>query len=50
MKRKMSLEIILRILALTHVADTMVGDDFVRGLSGGERHRVSIGEMVAGKL
>lgn len=40
---------ILTILA--HTRNTKVGDDFVRGVSGGERKRVSIAEMaLAGKL
>lgn len=30
---------------LTHVANTKVGNDFIRGVSGGERKRVSISEM-----
>lgn len=30
-------------LRLTHVIDTKVGGEFVRGISGGERRRVSIG-------
>src|ERR1700760_2641025 len=31
---------------LSHVVDTQVGNDFIRGVSGGERKRVSIAEMV----
>lgn len=33
------------ILHLAHTRNTKVGDDFVRGVSGGERKRVSIAEM-----
>ncbi|PWA78758.1 ABC transporter G family member 5 [Artemisia annua] len=33
-------------LGLSHVANTRVGDDKVRGISGGERRRVSIGVAV----
>ncbi|KAI3826825.1 hypothetical protein L1987_00881 [Smallanthus sonchifolius] len=33
-------------LGLSHVANTRVGDDRVRGISGGERRRVSIGVAV----
>jgi ABC-type multidrug transport system ATPase subunit len=32
---------------LTAVLQTIVGDDFIRGVSGGERKRVSISEMLA---
>jgi ATP-binding cassette subfamily G (WHITE) protein 2 (SNQ2) len=31
---------------LRHTINTKVGDDYVRGVSGGERKRVSIAEMV----
>jgi ABC-type multidrug transport system ATPase subunit/ABC-type multidrug transport system permease subunit len=31
---------------LSHVVETQVGNDFIRGVSGGERKRVSIAEMV----
>jgi len=33
-------------LGLTHVADTFVGDSDVRGVSGGQRRRVTVGEMM----
>ena len=38
---------LLRMLNITHTANTYVGDEFVRGVSGGERKRVSIAEMMA---
>ena len=41
--RKHTVNIILNILGLTHRADTIVGDDLTRGVSGGERRRVTIG-------
>lgn len=33
-------------LGLDHVKDTFVGDDAVRGVSGGQRRRVTVGEMM----
>lgn len=38
---------LLRMLNIEHTRDTLVGDEFVRGVSGGERKRVSIAEMMA---
>ncbi|KAK7743073.1 hypothetical protein SLS62_010705 [Diatrype stigma] len=34
-------------LAIGHTGDTVVGDEFVRGVSGGERKRVSLAEILA---
>lgn len=34
-------------LNISHTKKTLVGDEFVRGVSGGERKRVSIAEMMA---
>jgi len=39
--------LLLRMLNISHTKDTLVGDEFVRGVSGGERKRVSIAEMMA---
>ncbi|XP_030545028.1 pleiotropic drug resistance protein 1-like [Rhodamnia argentea] len=39
---------ILKILGLEICADTMVGDEMVRGISGGQRKRVTTGEMLVG--
>ena len=39
-------EAIATILGLRHTYNTVVGDSFVRGVSGGERKRVSIGEAL----
>uniref|UniRef100_A0A453SIL4 ABC transporter domain-containing protein n=2 Tax=Aegilops tauschii subsp. strangulata TaxID=200361 RepID=A0A453SIL4_AEGTS len=39
---------ILKILGLDICADTMVGDDMLRGISGGQRKRVTTGEMMVG--
>ncbi|KAF5375215.1 hypothetical protein D9758_000491 [Tetrapyrgos nigripes] len=41
------LDTILRMLNISHTRETLVGDEFVRGVSGGERKRVSIAEMMA---
>lgn len=38
---------LLRMLNISHTSQTYVGDEFVRGVSGGERKRVSIAEMMA---
>ncbi|KAF7553146.1 hypothetical protein G7Z17_g3859 [Cylindrodendrum hubeiense] len=35
---------IMATFGITHTVDTKVGDDFIRGVSGGERKRVSIAE------
>ncbi|GLT60905.1 hypothetical protein SLA2020_336450 [Shorea laevis] len=39
---------ILKILGLEICADTMVGDEMRRGISGGQRKRVTLGEMLVG--
>ncbi|VDB90213.1 unnamed protein product [Peniophora sp. CBMAI 1063] len=41
------LQMLLKMLNIQHTANTLVGDEFVRGVSGGERKRVSIAEMMA---
>lgn len=38
----------LKILGLDICADTMVGDDMLRGISGGQRKRVTTGEILVG--
>ncbi|KAH0534149.1 GTPase-activating protein [Glutinoglossum americanum] len=38
-------DVMLAIFGLSHTINTKVGNDFVRGVSGGERKRVSIAEM-----
>ena len=40
-------DLFLRMLNLSHTKTTLVGNEFVRGISGGERKRVSIAEMMA---
>jgi ABC-type multidrug transport system ATPase subunit len=37
--------VIMAVFGLSHTYNTKVGSDFVRGVSGGERKRVSIAEM-----
>ena len=37
--------IVMTVFGLSHTENTKVGNDFVRGVSGGERKRVSIAEM-----
>nr|AOF42830.1 ABCG/PDR subfamily ABC transporter [Petunia x hybrida] len=39
---------VLKILGLDICADTLVGDDMVRGISGGQKKRVTTGEMLVG--
>jgi hypothetical protein len=42
------LELVLHLLGLRIVADSIVGDANTRGISGGERHRVTTAEMIVG--
>ncbi|KAL0354750.1 UNVERIFIED_CONTAM: Pleiotropic drug resistance protein 1 [Sesamum radiatum] len=39
---------VMKILGLEICADTMVGDQMIRGISGGQRKRVTTGEMLVG--
>lgn len=45
--RKTVQDAVLKMLNIPHTRDTLVGNAFVRGVSGGERKRVSIAEMMA---
>ena len=38
--------VVMTIFGLSHTRNTKVGNDFIRGVSGGERKRVSIAEMM----
>lgn len=37
---------VLELLGLDHVGDTVVGDENLRGVSGGQKRRVTVGEMM----
>ncbi|KAM3337572.1 pleiotropic drug resistance protein 1-like [Capsicum galapagoense] len=39
---------VLKLLGLEICADTMVGDEMIRGVSGGQKKRVTTGEMIVG--
>ncbi|KAF8009148.1 hypothetical protein BT93_J0208 [Corymbia citriodora subsp. variegata] len=43
-----AIDYILKILGLEICADMMVGDEMLRGISGGQRKRVTTGEMLVG--
>lgn len=41
---------ILDSLGISHTKKTRVGNEFIRGVSGGERKRVSLAEVMAGQV
>lgn len=41
-------DVIMAVFGISHTVNTRVGNDFVRGVSGGERKRVSIAEAALG--
>ncbi|RYE50853.1 MAG: hypothetical protein EOP21_02855, partial [Hyphomicrobiales bacterium] len=41
-------DITMATFGITHTINTKVGNDFVRGVSGGERKRVTIAEVSSG--
>ena len=43
------IDALLKMFGITHTRNTFVGNEFVRGVSGGERKRVSIAETLATK-
>lgn len=45
--RKEARDFLLQSMAIQHTAGTKIGNEFVRGVSGGERKRVSIIEAMA---
>lgn len=44
---RMLTDIVTTVFGLRHVRDTLVGDAAIRGVSGGEKKRVSISEALA---
>lgn len=48
-RSKLSENLTIQGLGLAHVADTFVGNNEVRGVSGGQRRRVTVGEMMQGE-
>ncbi|XP_060969402.1 pleiotropic drug resistance protein 3 [Cannabis sativa] len=47
-KRNLQTDYILKILGLDMCSDTMVGDPIRRGISGGQKKRLTTGEMIVG--
>ncbi|TEA17298.1 ZEB2-regulated ABC transporter 1 [Colletotrichum sidae] len=43
---KHAAQVVMAVCGLSHTYNTKVGNDFIRGVSGGERKRVSIAEMM----
>lgn len=41
---------ILDSLGIGHTKKTLVGNEYIRGVSGGERKRVSLAELMAGQV
>ncbi|KAL1060575.1 hypothetical protein V6Z11_1Z087400 [Gossypium hirsutum] len=50
LKRTLQTDYILKILGLDNCADTIVGDAMNRGISGGEKKRLTTGEMMVGPI
>lgn len=42
-------DVVMAVFGISHTIHTKVGNDFVRGVSGGERKRVSIAEVILGQ-
>ncbi|XVF68990.1 hypothetical protein PTKIN_Ptkin11bG0045400 [Pterospermum kingtungense] len=47
-KHSISTDYVLKVLGLDVCSDTVVGNDMMRGVSGGQRKRVTTGEMIVG--
>ena len=43
---KYAVKLVMALCGLTHTYNTKVGNEYIRGVSGGERKRVSIAEMM----
>lgn len=48
LRRNVITDYIMKILGLDICADTMVGNEMLRGISGGQKKRVTTGEMIVG--
>ncbi|KAF0747356.1 hypothetical protein AaE_007756, partial [Aphanomyces astaci] len=42
-------DILISVFGLSECADTIIGDDMIRGVSGGQKRRVTVGEMMTGR-
>ncbi|CAK4124384.1 unnamed protein product [Aphanomyces euteiches] len=42
-------DILISVFGLTECADTITGDEMTRGVSGGQKRRVTVGEMMTGR-
>ena len=42
-------DVVMAIFGLSHTVNTKVGNDFIRGVSGGEMRRISIGLELIGR-
>lgn len=47
-KRSLITEVVLRLIGLDHVSGTVVGNAMLRGISGGQKKRLSTGEVIVG--
>lgn len=39
-------DVVMAVFGISHTANTKIGNEFIRGISGGERKRVSIAEVI----
>lgn len=46
---KIRTEVVIRLLGIQNCVDTVVGNAYIRGVSGGERKRVTSAEMLVGR-